>query len=187
MVGPTLIKILNDYPDDVKIAYMMHPLPMHSNAAIAAEAAMAAHAQGKFKPMHEKLEENSRQLSRDKILEIAKGLGLNMDQFTKDLDSNAHKAEIDRMTKAAMEIGATGTPANFINGRYLSGAAPYDTFKKLIDEELIKAGGKPPQAPAAGSAPAAPAGASPAGAPTVPPTAPTAPGQAPAPAKDAPK
>jgi protein-disulfide isomerase len=37
-----------------------------------------------------------------------------------------------------MQLGATGTPAQFINGRYLPGAQPYDGFKKLIDEELAK-------------------------------------------------
>ncbi len=157
-VGPTLDKLLQDYPKDVKIAYMMHPLPMHSQAAIAAEAAMAANAQGKFLPMHEALMENSRNLSRDKILEIAKGLGLNMERFTNDLDTNAHKTEIARQTQEAMKIGATGTPANFINGRYLSGAAPIEAFKKLIDEELVKAGKTPPAPPAAAAPAAAPGG-----------------------------
>jgi len=137
-VGPTLDKLLQDYPEDVRIVYKMHPLPMHSQAAPAAEAAMAAHAQGKFKEMHEKLMANSGQLTRDRILQLAKDVGLDIERFTKDLDSNAHKAEIDRTTKEAMDIGATGTPASFVNGRYLSGAQPYESFKKLVDEELAK-------------------------------------------------
>src|SRR3989442_112245 len=83
----------------------MHPLPMHSQAAPAAEAAMAAHAQGKFKEMHEKLMANSGNLTRDKLLELAKEVGLDLDRFTKDLDTNAHKAEIDLETKEAMNIG----------------------------------------------------------------------------------
>lgn len=137
-VGPTLDKILQDYPEDVRIVYKMHPLPMHPQAAPAAEAAMAAHAQGKFKEMHEKLMANSGKLTREKILELAKEVGLDVARFTKDLDTNAHKSEIDLETKEAMNIGATGTPASFVNGRYLSGAQPYESFKKLVDEELAK-------------------------------------------------
>ena len=138
-VGPTLERLLTDYPDDVKIVYMMHPLPMHSQAAGAAEAAMAAHEQGKFLAMHTKLMENSGKLTRDKLIEIATQIGLDVKKFTSDLDANAHKAEIDRQTQEAMKLGATGTPAQFVNGRYLNGAQPYESFKRLVDEELAKA------------------------------------------------
>jgi protein-disulfide isomerase len=121
-VGPTLEQLLKEYPDDVRIAYKQHPLPMHANAMIAAEAAMAAAAQGKFAEMHAKLMAPDRVLSREKIL-----------------DSHAHKAAIDEMTAEALRAGAGGTPASFINGRFLSGAQPYEAFKKLVDEELAKA------------------------------------------------
>jgi len=138
-VGSTLDKILADYPADVRIAYKMHPLPMHQQAMPAAQAAMAAAAQGKFEEMHDKIEANSSSLSRDKLIQLATELGLDMKRFTNDLDTNAYKKSIDTMTDEVMKIGATGTPASFINGRYLSGAQPYEAFKKLIDEELAKA------------------------------------------------
>jgi protein-disulfide isomerase len=138
-VGPTLEQLLKEYPDDVRIAYKQHPLPMHANAMIAAEAAMAANAQGKFREMHAKLMAPDRVLTREKILDAAKEIGLDVDRFTMDLDSHAHKAAIDEMTGEATRLGADGTPASFINGRYLSGAQPYEAFKKLVDEELAKA------------------------------------------------
>lgn len=138
-VGPTLEQLLKEYPNDVRIVYKQHPLPMHSNAMIAAEAAMAADAQGKFREMHQKLMENSRQLSRDKILEMAKAIGLDAERFTKDMDTHAHKSAIDQMAKEAMDVGASGTPASFVNGRYLVGAQPFEAFKQLVDEELAKA------------------------------------------------
>jgi protein-disulfide isomerase len=109
---------------------------MHSQAEIAAEAARAAHAQGKFFPMHKKIEENSRALSREKLIELAKEVGLDIDRFTKELDAHTHREAIQRETKEAMDIGASGTPASFVNGRYLSGAKPYASFKELVDEEL---------------------------------------------------
>jgi protein-disulfide isomerase len=138
-VGPTLEQILTDYPKDVRVVYKMHPLPMHKNAMIAAEAALAAGAQGKFFEMNQKLLENSASLSRDKILALAGALGLDVKRFTNDLDTHAFKAAIDADTKEAMGAGATGTPASFINGRFLNGAAPIASFKKLVDEELAKA------------------------------------------------
>ncbi len=144
-VGATLEQLVQQYPKDVHLVYKMHPLPMHQNAMIAAQGALAAQAQGKFIEMHKKLEENSTQLSRDKILEIAKGLGLDIDRFTKDLDDAAAKARISKETKEVEDIGANGTPAMFVNGRYVSGAKPLDFFKDMVDEELkwAKDGNRP--------------------------------------------
>ena len=135
-VGPTLDKILADYPTDVRVVYKMHPLPMHPNARIAAQAAVAAQAQGKFLEMHHKLYESSSALSRDKVLEIAKGLGLDMERFAKGMESEAVNSRIDRESKEAMDIGASGTPAAFVNGRYVSGAKPLEFYKGMVDEEL---------------------------------------------------
>jgi protein-disulfide isomerase len=138
-VGPTLDKILAEYPKDVRVVYKMHPLPMHKNAMPAAQAAMAANAQGKFAAMNEKLLANSSALSREKYLELAAEIGLDIKRFTNDIDTDAYKKIIDAESDEAMKVGATGTPASFVNGRFISGAAPYESFKKIIDEELAKA------------------------------------------------
>jgi len=144
-VIPAIDQIATDYPDSVRIVFKMHPLPMHPNAMPAAEAAMAAAAQGKFLEMHHKLFQNQQQLTREKFLSLAKDIGLDVDRFTKDLDTHAYAAAIQKDVKEAEDIGATGTPASFINGRYLSGAKPYASFKDMIDEELgwAKAGNRP--------------------------------------------
>ncbi|MBI4161193.1 MAG: DsbA family protein [Acidobacteria bacterium] len=131
--------MLREYPEDVRIVYKQHPLPMHSNAALAAEAALAAHAQGKFLAMHEAMLENFRTLSREKILELAAAIGLDVDRFRAEIDSGKHKAAVEAETREVTSVGAGGTPASFVNGRFVSGAQPYDVFKKLIDEELQKA------------------------------------------------
>lgn len=134
--SPTMEQIVKDYPSDVRIVYKMHPLDFHAQASIAAQAALAAHAQGKFLPMHKKLFENSSSLSRDKIMGFAKDIALDLDRFTKDLDAGTYKTEIQKQASEAQAIGASGTPASFVNGRYLSGAKPYNIFKDMIDEEL---------------------------------------------------
>jgi protein-disulfide isomerase len=144
-VLPAIDQIAKDYPDSVRIVFKMHPLSMHPNAMPAAEAAMAAAAQGKFLEMHHKLFENQQQLTREKFLSLAKEIGLDVDRFTKELDAHTYVAAIQKDAKEAEDIGATGTPASFINGRYLSGAKPFTNFKDLIDEELgwAKAGNRP--------------------------------------------
>lgn len=138
-IHPTMEQLLKDYPTDVRIVYMQHPLPMHQQAGISAEAVMAAKAQGKFREMHEKLMAANGQLSREKIMAAAQEIGLDMKKFTNDIDNDTHKPQISAMTNEVMKVGATGTPASFINGRYLNGAQPIEAFKKLIDEELGKA------------------------------------------------
>jgi protein-disulfide isomerase len=144
-VVPTLDQIAKDYPDSVRIVFKMHPLAMHPNAVPAAEAALAANAQGKFMEMDRKLFENQKQLTRETFVRLAQEIGLDVDRFTKDLDSHTYLASIQAQVKEVEDIGSTGTPASFINGRYLSGAKPYNAFKDMIDEELAwaKAGNRP--------------------------------------------
>ena len=115
-----------------------YPLPFHNNAEPAAEAAMAAAAQGKFWEMHDKLFENNTALDRPNLEKYAQELGLNMAKFKADLDSNKYKSVIEAETKEGQAVGVNGTPAVFINGRKINGAYPFETFKKITDEELAK-------------------------------------------------
>jgi protein-disulfide isomerase len=137
-VAPTLGRLLAQYPKDVRLVVKMHPLPMHANAMLAAEAALAAQAQGKFGGMHEKLIASGTGLSRERIMQIATELGLDLPRFTKDLDGHVHKAAIEAQSREVEAIGATGTPASFVNGRFIDGAQPYEAFQQKVDEELAK-------------------------------------------------
>ena len=76
---------------------------------------------------------------------LATGLGLDMDRFTKDIDSHKYADAIQNEGKDMDAIGASGTPATFVNGRYVSGAKAYAFFKDIIDEELAwaKSGKRP--------------------------------------------
>ena len=69
-------QILNKYPKDVRFIFKQFPLDIHSQAAVAAEAALAAQAQGKFWEMHDKLYANFRSISRVRILDWAREIGL---------------------------------------------------------------------------------------------------------------
>ena len=139
---PTVEKIMNTYGDDVRVVFKNNPLPFHKEAPLAAEAALAAGDQGKFWEMYKLLLDKQKALKKDDLLGYASSLGLNTVAFEKALDDNAHKDLIDKEQKQARALGATGTPAFFINGRYLRGAQPFEKFKPIIDEEI--AGKRPP-------------------------------------------
>ncbi|NBD13509.1 MULTISPECIES: thioredoxin domain-containing protein [Corallococcus] len=136
---PTLTKIKDTYGKDVRVVFRHQPLPMHANAKIAAQASMAAHEQGKFWEMHDKLFANQRALDRASLEKYAQELKLDMAKFKAALDSDKFAAKLDADSAAGMAVGANGTPAFFINGRFLSGAQPFEAFKPLIDEEIAKA------------------------------------------------
>lgn len=71
-------------------------------------------------------------------MQYAKEVGLDMARFQKSLMDGKHKSAIDADAAEAVSLGATGTPAFYVNGRYLSGARPFEDFAKLINEELTK-------------------------------------------------
>ena len=137
-VNPTLKQIEDEYKGKVKIAFRNLPLPFHDKAHLAAEAALAAHEQGKFWPMHDKLFANQQALDRPSLDKYAQELGLNMSKFTAALDSGKFKDKVDQDAKEGGSFGATGTPTFFINGTRLVGAQPVDKFKAVIDAELKK-------------------------------------------------
>jgi len=142
-VEPTLTQMEKEYAGKVRFTWKNYPLPFHNNAMPAAEAAMAAGAQGKFWEMHDKLFANQTALERPALEKYAQEIGLNMVKFKADLDANKYKDVIDAEQKEGTAVGVTGTPAVFINGRKISGAYPWETFKKIADEELAKkTGGK---------------------------------------------
>jgi protein-disulfide isomerase len=137
-VGPTLRKIEEEYGDQVRIVFKHQPLDFHAKAPAAHAAAEAAHRQGKFWEMHDKIFANQKQMSPEKYTEYATELGLDVEQFEKDMASAEVKSRVDADKKEAAKLGSTGTPAFFINGLNLRGAKPFEAFKEVIDKELAK-------------------------------------------------
>ncbi len=140
-VVPTLNKIKEEYGDKVRVVFKQNPLSFHKDARPATYASLAAHEQGKFWEMHDKLFENNTNLKRDAFMKHAEEIGLDMKKFTKAFDegSKRYDAQIARDQKVASDVQAQGTPNSFINGRKMTGARPFEDFKALIDEEMAKA------------------------------------------------
>jgi hypothetical protein len=130
-----------DYGDDVRIVFkhfLVHP----QAGTIPAHAACAADRQGKFKQMYELIWEKGFKANRNLGLEnmetLAKEIGLDMNKFKADMNGPCPQLVQQDQADVA-KMGTSGTPAFYINGRYLSGAQPIESFKSIIDEELKKA------------------------------------------------
>jgi len=132
----TIKQIQKDFPKDVRIIFRHFPLSFHPNAQKAAEASECAADQGKFWEMHDKIFEANRAgaMSVDKWKEIAKDLGLNTDKFNKCLDSGEKASIVSADEADGQKAGVEGTPATFINGKIVSGAIPYDSFKPIVQQ-----------------------------------------------------
>jgi protein-disulfide isomerase len=135
-VVPTLNQIQETYGDRVNLVYKHLPLRIHPEAPGAAAAAEAARLQGKFWEMHDKIFAGQRELSDAKYTEWAREIGLDVERFDKDRRSEQVRARIAKDEQEAERFGVSGTPAFFINGRFLSGAQPFEAFQRVIDEEL---------------------------------------------------
>jgi protein-disulfide isomerase len=131
-----LKQIEREYGDRVRIAFKHLPLPFHQNAQIAAEASMAAHEQGKFWQMYDKLFENQAALDRTSLLRHARDLGLDVERFAAALNSGKYREYVRNDAEQASRADINGTPTFVINGRVVRGVRPLDTFKRVIDEEL---------------------------------------------------
>jgi len=138
-VLPTVKQILDTYGDKVRVVWVNQPLPFHKRAKPAALASLAAHRQGKFWEMHDKLFANMKQLTDANFDVWAKELGLDLVKFKKDMADPVLSKTVDNDQKVASALGARGTPAFLINGKLVTGARPFDAFKTEIDAGIAAA------------------------------------------------
>jgi protein-disulfide isomerase len=140
-VNPTLAELQKKYGNDLRIVakhFIVHP----DTATLPAQAACAGHKQGKYVEMEEALWEKAfkanRNFSEDNMMTIAKSIGLNTDKFAADMKGECAKV-VQEDHRQMAQVGVRGTPAFYINGRFISGAQPIENFQRVIDEELKKA------------------------------------------------
>jgi protein-disulfide isomerase len=136
-------KIIDTYGDRVLFVYRDFPLhSIHPEAGKAAEAAQCADDQGRFWDYHDTVFENQQDWSGvgvPKFKEYAADLGLDTMAFDECLDSDKYAGEVSDDLLAGQQLGVTGTPTFFINGKMVVGAQSYSVFQNIIDEELAKA------------------------------------------------
>lgn len=136
-------RVYDEYKDKVKFVYRHFPLSTHRNAPVAAEAAEAAKAQGKFWEMHDKLFETQKEWSdladpRDKFAEYAGSLGLNVETFKADVQANKYARLISQDYADGESVRVNATPTYYINGKKFAGVLPYDQFVDEIGKVIEK-------------------------------------------------
>ncbi len=128
------------YPGQLRWVY--RHLPLDARNTLAAEASVAAAAQGRFWPMRDRLMAVRGQVDRIAVESLARDLGLDLGRLRGDLDAGAGRAAIAADVDTARALGISGTPTAFVNGRALAGNQPTAAYVRVIDEELARAGGR---------------------------------------------
>jgi protein-disulfide isomerase len=172
--APVVDELLTRYPGKVRLFFKNYPLPSHNLAEPAARAAIAADAQGKFWEMHHKLFETSPTGLEPRALEAhGRELGLKLDRFKTDQDSEATSARLAREKKQAETLGFSGTPLLYINGREFPLVGDFTTeLNNWIRLELELLGEPSQPSPPPPGAPSTSASGAPASAPVAPSGAP---------------
>jgi len=138
-------QIKEKYSTKVRFVFRQFPLPMHENARGAAEASLAANAQGKFWQFHDKMFQNQSKLTRESLEGFAKEAGLDLAAFKTALDSKTYAADVDADMKLGESVAVNGTPTMFINGERVSNPTSFEAISQQIEGALS---GKPAAAPA---------------------------------------
>jgi len=134
-VTPLLERLVDAYPNDVRLVYRHFPLTeIHDKAQLSAEASEAAGVQGKFWEMHDLLfEEHDAWASvsvgdfRDRLNEYAGRIGLDVEQFDADLNAGKFTDKVNHAREFAINIGLSGTPFLLVN------ESPWPTFLSYLD------------------------------------------------------
>lgn len=143
----TYEQLKKDYEGKIRIAFVNLPLGFHKKAKDAAYLGVAANKAGKFWEMYSFLFTRQKEWSHvpdfKEWLESHKAeLPADWETLKKEMESKNTENLVAEDIRTAMSLGLRGTPASFVNGRFISGALPIDAFKKIIDEELKKAADK---------------------------------------------
>ncbi len=131
-------ELLDHFGRRIKVVFRQMPITaLHPDSFLAAEASLAAAAQGKFWPMHDLLFAHPRAHSMQELMGYARKLGLNLVRFRKDMDEHRFKAKIQTDGLEGGRRGVQGTPTFFVTGRgKVEGYLPFDAFRKIVEDQL---------------------------------------------------
>ena len=136
-VVPIVRQLRERFGDRLRYVFRHFPLlSMHPDAQLAAEAAEAAGAQGKFWEMHELLFEHQGALERPSLLQYAAELGLDVERFDRELAEHVHADRVREDFQSGARSGANGTPTFFLNGLRYDGPWDLDSLIAEIEKPL---------------------------------------------------
>lgn len=140
--APVMDELQAAYPEDLRIVYRFFPLQtLHPNATLSSKTAEAAGKQGKFFEMHDILFDRQQDWSslkdpHDLFASYAENMGLNVDQFKADLESQETADRVSADYRSGLSAGISGTPTFFLNGEPLENPRGLEAFKAAIDAKL---------------------------------------------------
>ena len=138
--SPIVKRLIDEYGDKIGVIFRHFPLKqIHSNATSVGIAAEAAGQQGKFWEMHDLLFERQDDWSDSNDIntvmeDYSRELGLDVDRFMQDLESDAAVDKVDSQYKSGLSLGVNSTPTFFLNGQKLDSVRSYDQFKEAIEK-----------------------------------------------------
>jgi protein-disulfide isomerase len=137
---PVLKSVLERYPRNVRLVFRNMPLTnIHPQALAAARAAVCADRQSRYWEMHDALFSQQSHLSDGFEVTTAASLNLDAAAFSACIAAPGTSAAVSADVAAAEAHGVDGTPALFVNGRFVSGAVSFTRLAELVDDELRRA------------------------------------------------
>lgn len=137
-------EVLRRVGNDVRYAYRHFPLiRLHRHALLAAQAAEAAGAEGRFWPMHSMLFENHRALELAELMGYAETLGVDVFRFARDLRAGMYVPTIESDFRSGVRSGVDETPTFFLNGVRLDGRWDADALTAAIREVILRSTAPP--------------------------------------------
>jgi protein-disulfide isomerase len=131
--APLATTIKNLYPDEVRLVFRQFPSPRRAGAHLAAQASLAAHAQGKFWAFHDVLFGNPQAHDRAALERYARAAGLDLPRFRKALDQRTFAPDVDADIELGRKLGLQATPALFANGRQVSVPYGVDELARIVE------------------------------------------------------
>jgi formate-nitrite transporter family protein len=130
-------RLLDRYPGKIRFVFRNFPLAqVHPHAEMAAEAAEAAAAQGKFWDMYELLLKDTSALDLDSLLGYADRLGLDVARFRNEVMGNVYAQRISRDIDEGMRNGVNQTPKFYVNGQRIDGKFPMEGLVDAVRDAV---------------------------------------------------
>jgi len=126
------------YGNQIKIVFKGYPITINPENRPSLNAAYCASEQGKFWEFKDLLFANNLNLNKQKYIELANSLGLDMSAYNECLDTNKFSPVIDQNLSEGLELQITSVPTVYVNNQQVKGIVNYNNIKKLIDQEMIK-------------------------------------------------
>ncbi|GAA1501395.1 hypothetical protein GCM10009827_010660 [Dactylosporangium maewongense] len=143
---PSVERLRKEYTGKITYVVRYFPLPNHTNAQNAAQAAQAAAQQDKFEAMYTKLFDTQKEWGEartshaDTFAGYAEQLGLDMTRYRADVTAPATVERVNRDKADGTDLGVQGTPTFFLNGKRLQVSPTYANLKKAVDDALAAGG-----------------------------------------------